>query len=142
MGAKTHGWKEVGRDAGWAAANVVEQGKKVVGKGCLNVKKDAQRIVRAASHRGYLPHYPRSIGYDVTARAADITGEIGPDSNKLQGGLGRILEFGTVNNAPIPHIIPSLDAELPRFEQFVAELGEKLIFGKPGPDGPVTDPGN
>jgi hypothetical protein len=141
MGAKSSGWKEIGRDLGLASERVVEDGKKVVGQGCNNIKKDAQRIIRGATHKGYLPHYPRSIGYDVVAHAADITGTVGPDAGKLQGGLARLLEFGSVNNAPIPHLIPSLDAEEPRFAQYVAELGEKLILGGRGPAGPVTDPG-
>jgi hypothetical protein len=141
MGAKLFGWKELGEDLHVASETVVEQGKKIVGKGCLNIKRQAQGIVRGASPHGYLPHYPRSISYDVTGRGADIVGEVGPDRAKLQGGLGRIIEYGTVNNAPIPHLSPSLDAELPRFEQQVAVFGEKLISGQKGPDGPVSDPG-
>lgn len=141
MGAKSEGLKEFVADLGKAAETVVEQAKKVVGRGCLNVKKDAQRIVRAASTKGYLPHYPRSISYDVTARGDSVTGVIGPDRNRLQGGLGRVIEYGTIHNAPIPHLSPALDAELPRLEQYAAELGERLLDGEPGLDGPVTDPG-
>jgi hypothetical protein len=141
VGAKSYGWKEVGDDFAAAAENVVNDGKKIVGQGCLNIKKDAQRIIRANSPRGYLPHYPRAIGYDVTAHAADIVGEVGPDAGKLQGGLGRIIEYGTVNNAPIPHLSPSLDAELPRFERFAAEFGERLILGQQTDGGPEVDPG-
>lgn len=142
MGAKQTGFKDLARDLDFAAEEVVEEGKKVVGKGCLNIKRQAQSIIRSNSPQGYLPHLPRAIGYDVTARAADITGEVGADPAKLQGGLQRIIEFGTVNSAPIPHMIPSLDAEAPGFERYVGELGEKLLNGKPGPGGPVTDPGD
>jgi hypothetical protein len=141
MGAKSEGLKELAADLNKAAETVVEQAKRIVGRGSLNVKKDAQRIVRGASTRGYLPHYPRSISYDVTASGDTVTGEIGPDRAKLQGGLGRIIEYGTVNNAPIPHLSPALDAELPRLAEYAAKLGEQLIAGQPGPDGPVTDPG-
>jgi hypothetical protein len=141
MGAKSYGWKEVGDDFAKASKEVVEQGKKIVGQGCLNIKKDAQRIIRANSPRGYLPHYPRAISYEVTGRTADIVGEIGPDAAKLQGGLGRIIEFGTVNNAPIPHLVPALDAELPRFEQHVADFAADLIVGQQTAGGPVEDPG-
>jgi hypothetical protein len=141
MGAKSSGWKEIGEDFHQASERIVEDGKKIVGKGCLNIKRGAQRVIKEHSKRGYLPHYPRAISYDVTARSADISGEVGPDAAKLQGGLGRLLEDGSVNNAPIPHLSPSLDDELPRFEQYAAELGEKLINGEHGPDGPVVDPG-
>lgn len=141
MGAKMTGWKELGEDLHKASEEIVEAGKKVVGQGCLQIKRQAQQIIRDRSTRGYLPHYPRSISYDVTANGDSITGTVGPDAAKLQGGLARVIEYGTVNNAPIPHLSPSLDAEIPRFEQAVADLGEKLINGEHGPDGPVVDPG-
>lgn len=142
MGAKSEGLKELAADLRKAADTVEERGKRIVGQGCLQIKRDAQRTIRAASHRGYLPHYPRAISYDVTSGAGGIVGEVGPDRAKLQGGLGRILEFGTINSAPIPHLNPALEAELPRFERFVAELGESLIAGgRPPEGGPVTDPG-
>lgn len=142
MGAKSEGLKELAADLQKAADTVEDRGKRIVGQGCLHIKRDAQRIIRAASTKGYLPHYPRSISYTVTSGGGSIIGEIGPDRAKLQGGLGRIIEYGTVNSAPIPHLSPALDAEVPRFERFVAELGESLIAGERPPEGgPVTDPG-
>lgn len=141
MGAKQTGFAELVADLDVAAETVVSEGKKVVGQGCLNIKKQAQQIIRDNNPKRYLPHLPRAIGYDVTARAADITGEVGADAAKLQGGLQRIIEFGTVNSAPIPHMIPAIDAEAPNFERYVGELGEKLLNGEKGPGGPVTDPG-
>lgn len=141
MGAKSYGWKEVGRDLGNASEKVVEQGKKIVGKGSLNVKKEAQRIIKANSPRGYLPHYPRAISYEVTARAADVSSEIGPDADKPQGGLARIIEYGTIHNAPIPHLSPALDAEVPRFADACADFAWQLVNGDYSADGPVTDPG-
>jgi hypothetical protein len=135
------GWKELGHDLNQASERIVDDGKKIVGQGCNNIKKQAQQIIRANSHRGYLPHYPRSIGYEVAAHAETITGTVGADPAKLQGGLGDLLEKGSVNNAPIPHTSPALDAEVPRFTRYAAELGEKLLNGQRGPDGPVVDPG-
>lgn len=141
MGARSEGLRELAADLGRASDEIVERGKRIVGQGCLNIKRDAQRIIRGASHKGYLPHYPRSINYDVTARGDTIIGTVGPDRNKLQGGLGKVLEDGTVNNAPIPHLAPAQDAEIPRFERFVAELGQDLIEGqKPPEGGPIQDP--
>jgi hypothetical protein len=141
MGAKTVGWKEIGRDMHTASERVVDDGKKIVGKGCSNIKRQAQRTIRDHSRRGYLPHYPRSISYEVTATGASITGTVGPDAGRLQGGLARLLEFGSINNAPIPHLIPAIDDEAPKFARYAAELAEKLLNGQAGPDGPVTDPG-
>jgi hypothetical protein len=112
-----------------AADEVMPAVENVVGKGCLNIKRQAADIIRAVSHLGYLPHYPRSISYDVTRGGDLVTGEVGPDAAKLQGGLARILEYGTVNNAPIPHMSPALDAEAPRFERALADVAVDLLEG-------------
>jgi hypothetical protein len=132
------GLSELSDDLRKAAATAVEQAKKVVGAGCNNIKKDAKKRVAGYAH---LPHYPRSIDYEVTAAATTVTGEVGPNHAKLQGGLGRVIELGTVNNAPIPHLSPALDAEVPGFERYLGELGYDLIVGQRTPDGPVVDPG-
>lgn len=141
MGATSQGLRELADDLGKARDTVVEQAKKIVGKGCGNIKKQAQQIIRANSPRGYLPHYPRSIGYDVTASRDTVLGVVGPDKNKLQGGLGPYIEDGSIHNAPIPHLRPARDAEVPRFEQYAADFAQQLIEGQPVPDGPVRDPG-
>jgi hypothetical protein len=140
MGAKVTGLTELEHDLAWAQHHAVEDAKKVVGQGCNNIKKDAQRIIRGASRRGYLPHYPRSISYDVKASGTVVSGEVGPKSEKLQGGLGRLLEYGSRNNAPIPHLSPALDTEEPKFARFMEELGAKLLEGQSVQGGPVTDP--
>lgn len=107
-----------------AAEDVADQGKKVVGKGSLNIKKGAQRRVSGFAH---LPHYPRAISYDVTSKGTFIESEIGPDKKRPQGPLGNIVEYGTVNNAPIPHLGPELDLEEPRFASAVEDLGADLL---------------
>ncbi len=140
MGAKLTGAKELQDDFDRAVREAIPAAKKIVGRGSLNIKRDAKRIIREASHRGYLPHYPRSISYEVKVSGTIVSSEIGPDSAKLQGGLGRILEEGTVNNAPIPHLAPALDAEEHIFYGYMEELGEQLLEGKTV-DGPAVDPG-
>jgi hypothetical protein len=132
MGATSTGLAELAADLRKAAEQAVPDAKKVVGKGCLEIKRSAQRIIRAASHRGY----------EVTARGTVVTGVIGADPAKLQGGLGDLLERGSVNNAPIPHTSPALDAEEPVMVGYMEELGARLVEGHPGLDGPVTDPGS
>jgi hypothetical protein len=77
----------------------------------------------------------------VSVRGQVVVGEIGPDSNKLQGGLGRLLENGSVNNPPYPHLSPALDLEEPKFARYLEELGVKLLEGQGVAGGPVTDPG-
>jgi hypothetical protein len=139
MGATGIGFNEIINRLQRARDEAVGETKKVVGKGCSNIKKQAQATIRSASTRGYLPHYPRSIRYEVTARGFVITGELGPDNIRPQGGLGRLLEFGSVNNAPIPHLSPALDAEAPKFQRHMQEMANRLLEGQSGIDGPVTD---
>lgn len=141
MGAKATGFKELSEDLRKAAENAIPDAKKITGKGSLNVKKEAQRIIRAYGKRGYLPHYPRSITYEVSVSGAIVSSEIGPESEKLQGGLGRLIENGSINNAPIPHLSPALDLEENTFYSYAEELGEKLLEGE-AVDGPVADPGD
>lgn len=139
MGAKVTGLKGLTEDLQRAVTEAIPQAKKIAGKGSMNIKKEAQRIIRAHSHRGYLPHYPRSITYEVKASGSIVSSEIGPDSARLQGGLGRILEEGTVNSSPYPHLNPALDGEENTFYSYMEELGETLLEGG-SVDGPVVDP--
>ncbi|HEX2551114.1 MAG TPA: hypothetical protein VHK64_05935 [Nocardioidaceae bacterium] len=140
-GAKITGAKELSADLQKAVDTCIEGAKKIVGQGCNNIKKDAQRIIRENSHRGYLPHYPRAISYDVAVSGYVVSGEIGPKTEKLQGGLGGLLENGSVNNAPIPHLDPALSLEEPRFAPHIEELGVRLLEGGTVQGGPVEDPG-
>jgi hypothetical protein len=141
MGAKVSGLFEL--KALWeeAVKKIIPEAKKVCGQGSLNIKRDAKRAIRAATHYGYLPHYPKSITYEVTDSGTVVRSEIGPDAAKRQGGLGRLLELGSQNNAPIPHLIPALDREEPKFVRYMGELGVDVMEGRDGPGGPVTDPG-
>ena len=83
----------------------------VLGRAGLNIKKDAAARVGG---RKYLPAYPRSISYDVSAKLGGYQVEVGPDKDRPQGPLGNIIEDGSVNSAPIPHLSPALDAEEPK----------------------------
>lgn len=141
MGAKAHGLTELERDLHKAAMDAVPAAKKIAGKGSLNIKRHAQRIIRGASHRGYLPHYPKSITYEVKASGTVVSSEIGPESTRKQGGLGRIIENGSINNDPIPHLSPALDAEEHVFYGYMEDLGEKLLEGMTVQGGPIVDPG-
>lgn len=141
MGAKASGLVELKSDFQKAVDEATSGAEKVTGAGCNQIKKTARRIVRERSHRGYLPHYPLSIGYDVRTSGTVVTGEVGPESAMSQGGLGRIVENGSVNNAPIPHLAPALDQEEPAFAHYMEELGVRLLEGQQPLDGPVVDPG-
>lgn len=113
------------RDLADAPARINTAITPVVSRGALNVKNDA---VRAISGHPRSRHYPRTIGYDLLPDAAGITAEIGPDKERMQGALGNILEFGTSNNAPIPHLGPALDLEEPRFVAAIATAAAGALW--------------
>lgn len=132
MGAKVTGMQELLSDLEKAAKEAVTQTRKVVAKGALNVKKDARRILAATpTLRGkeYIPHYPGSITYETRASGTTVTAEIGPDKDRKQGPLGNLIEYGSINNAPLPHLSPALDLEEPRLADQLQEMGAALLEG-------------
>lgn len=108
-----------------ATSRMLPEVAAVVGKGCLNIKKDwANSWAALAKH---LPMLPRSISYDVTTLPGRVLGEVGPDLNRRQGPLGGVAEFGTPTSAPHPGGAPALDAEAPKFEAAMLALTVKLL---------------
>lgn len=107
-----------------AAHEIIPEARKVVQKGALNIKNGARRRIGRPAHA---PAYASSITYESRETATKAEAEIGPDKGRRQGALGNLLEYGSVNNAPIPHIRPAADEELPRFEQAMDDLGVKLL---------------
>lgn len=124
-------WQVYGDDAlvadlNHAAGGVGAAAAKVVNKGALNIKREAQQFSSGLAHA---PDYPDSITYDVRGdgRHGTLEAEIGPDKAKRQGALGNILEYGTVKNSPTPHLGPALERETPRFIQALADASTRLL---------------
>lgn len=107
-----------------ATSAAPEETTKVVAKGALNIKSSARSRISGHPHA---PAYPSSITYDMRQGFRGAEAEIGPDKERRQGALGNVLEYGTTNNAPLPHIRPAADEELPRFEQAMTDLGARLL---------------
>jgi hypothetical protein len=107
-----------------AVSRVPDEAEKVVAKGALNIKNGAQRRIGRPAHA---PAYGSSITYDMRTGSGGPEAEIGPDKSRRQGALGNILEFGTINSSPIPHVRPAVDEELPRFERAMEDLAEKAL---------------
>lgn len=105
---------------------VPDEAAKVVEKGALNIKNDARQRVTGLKHA---PAYPRSITYDTFRDLRGPLAEIGPDKNKRQGALGNLIEYGSVNNPPRPHMRPAAEAEQPKFEKAMEDLGARLLEG-------------
>lgn len=108
-------------------SEVPEEAAKVVEKGALNIKNGARRRIGRPAHA---PAYGSSISYDMRNAMTGPEAEIGPDKGRRQGALGNLLEYGSVNNAPIPHIRPAVDEELPRFHAAMEDLAGKLLEGR------------
>lgn len=106
--------------------------EKVTEVAAVKIKKDAQKRIKSADRYGRLPGYPSSITYDTATRGVSVSAEIGPDKDRNQGPLGNVLEYGTSDTPPIPHLQPALEAEAPIFERLVAEAAVRLI-DRPGP---------
>ncbi|MEV4437486.1 hypothetical protein AB0K09_00465 [Streptomyces sp. NPDC049577] len=87
-------------------ARLAVTGRQAVEVTARKVKDSARQ--RISGHK-YLPQYPRSITYEVKTTAAGVEAEIGPDKGAAQGALGNIIEYGSANNAPLPHLGPALE---------------------------------
>jgi len=120
----TSGLRQLDQDLGKVEAQSLPQARKVVARGSVQIKKGAQQRIAGHPHA---PAYPRSIGYDQYETPGWLRSQIGPDKLKRQGALGNILELGTTNNAPLPHLGPAADEEAPKFERAVGDLGVSLL---------------
>jgi hypothetical protein len=100
----------------------------IVSKASLNIKRGAQRRIRGLAHA---KAYPRAIGYDMRKTLNKVISDVGPDKEKRQGALGNILEYGSVNNPPHPHMHPAVKQELPRFEKAMEDLSIRKLGIEP-----------
>lgn len=96
----------------------------VVAKGALNIKNGARRRVAGLRHAR---RYPAAIDYDLTVTSRGAYADVGANKDKPQGALGNLLEYGSVKNAPIPHIRPAADEEEPRFDAAMENLAVKAL---------------
>lgn len=109
------------------AVTAIREVRGVVEKGALNIKRDAAKKITGLAHARA---YPRSITYDVHVTPGSTYADIGPDKDKPQGPLGNLLEYGSVNNPPHPHMRPAADRELPKFEKALELLVVRQLEGR------------
>lgn len=127
MRVEEHGLGEFAEDLRRAGRDITGEVEKVTGMACNNMKKTAQRIVRGYPH---LPHLPRSFNYDVNSVGTTVTGEVGADRDKLQGGLDAYIEDGTPTSAPIPHWRPAFEKEEPAWRRYLDQVAAEAIEGR------------
>lgn len=111
-------------DLGRIPASMVPQVEAVVRKAAVNIKQDWAQTWSGHAH---IPALPRAISFDMQYGFGVIGAEIGPDKAKAQGPLANVIEFGTVNNAPIPGGYPALYKELPAFIAHLAVIAEREL---------------
>lgn len=109
-------------------ARMLPEARAVVAKGAVNIKKDWAGRWSGLAHA---PSVGRAVTYDLVNLLTAVEAEIGPDKERRQGALGNLIEFGSVNNGPIPGGLPALQAEEPRFlaaiEQLAADVLEREL---------------
>lgn len=107
-----------------AAEIAPRDARKIVSKGCLNIKTEWRRTWSGYPHA---PRLPYSITYDTKSLPHGASGEVGPDKDKPQGPLGNLFEFGSVNNAPIPGGAPAAEREEPRLVKAAEDAALKAL---------------
>jgi hypothetical protein len=124
---------------------VLDVTARTTARSALAIKKGAQNYIIAQTTTTFTVHYPHSISYDVTEDGTTIEAEIGPDKARRgrQGALGNILEFGTSRNAPIPHLLPAFEDELPKYLNALGRFVGDVVFADVGrlDSTPMSDEG-
>jgi hypothetical protein len=119
-----HGLDELTDDLDRATRDIRPQVAKVTGMGLNNIKKD---VAKRWSGLPHLPHLPRSLGYDVTTRPAEVDGEVGALHERPQGKLAWIPEYGSPTSAPRPGFAPATDKEVPVWMTFLEKVAADAV---------------
>lgn len=83
----------------------------------------ARDLLRGQIRSVYLKHYPRSITHEVERSAGMVSMIVGPETGKLQGGMGLGVEFGSIHTGPIPHLFDAFDD---RVDSIVDRAGKNI----------------
>lgn len=85
------------------------------------LRDEAKRLIRSQIRGVYLPHYPDAITDETRSAAGGVETEVGPESGRLQGGMGPGVEYGSARTGPLPHLIPALERIAPEVERRLAD---------------------
>lgn len=72
-------------------------------------------------------HYPKSITADLTFSLGNIVAEVGPDSSKPQGRMGRGFELGSVNQSPHLDGLKAVDKLEPLVQTAISQAVDRLM---------------
>jgi len=109
-----------------AATSVLPVVRAIVEKSAGELRDDWKTNARAtAGKHGKL--YPSSITSEDVPSFGAITFDIGPDSSKKQGGMGRGFEYGSVNQPPHLDGLHATEATEPAFHHAIDLAVEGLL---------------
>ena len=95
------------------------------------MKRGALEILRAAreefSGHGHAPYAQGSLEMEKRGEFGWEIGEL--DSGGPQWGLPHILQYGTVNNAPVADIKNALRGEIPEIMRHLGDAAEDSVLG-------------
>lgn len=106
---ETTGVEKTAADIRRMAVDVLDGVADAFTRGGQWVTYEARDILRGQITQTYLPHYGRSISSEVNVSPSRISMIVGPESRRLQGGMGPGVEFGSRNAPPTPHLFDAFD---------------------------------
>ena len=107
------------RSIGRASSGLVDEARKVVFKGAMNVKEGTRS--RVSSHPTW-----RRLAASVDFEQVGLEAEVGYN-DVGQGELAGIAEFGSARHAPHPALMPAAREEAPRFEKALLDVAAKIV---------------
>lgn len=123
-----HGLASLGAEFAAAAVKSPEVMAKVTQASAARIKADWREAwTRPAGSK--IPNIHKSITYELTLTPFGIEAEIGSDitNKKNQGSIAHWIEYGTVNNAPMPGGGPALAKEAPLYEAALTAAMWRLL---------------
>lgn len=104
---------------------VREQAQAILRRSGRTAMRNAKAWVNTSGT--YTKHYRRAI--TMTEEPGGLAVEYGPEHGRKQAFLGKILELGTVNNPPHPHLVPAGEEQAPIIEGAVARAVLRALRG-------------
>lgn len=120
------GIPELVGDLEQAAVKAVPLMREAVKKNAEELRDTWRSNARATSGKhGRL--YPNTITYETKNEGGGASAEIGPDSSKPQGRMGRGFEYGSVHQPPHLDGQKAADVVEPKFVEAVALVAGELL---------------
>lgn len=98
-------------------------------KSAARIKAQAKANIKSQTTGKHTKWYPAAITQEMKlSNASHVMAEVGAAKYAKQGFLATILEFGSVNNPPKPHLIPAFTAEIPGYVDAMGLAGQWAVL--------------